>query len=120
MTTEYRGQSDVGRWCGVGRAAVSNWITRFPDQVPQPDAVILNKGAKDPIRGWLPERQAEWLDFADARRAEPTEAGRATAKRARATALLIEQGVTAGTIDPAEGVKLLTELIGRPEQDRKP
>lgn len=115
MTTEYRGQSDVGRWCGVGRAAVSNWISRFPDDIPQPDVIIVNEGARDPIRGWLAERQQEWLDFADARRAEPTEAGRAAARRARKTAALIGEGVREGRIDPAEAVKLLAELIGKPE-----
>ena len=119
MTVEYRGQSDVGRWCGVGRAAVSNWLTRFPDEIPEPDVIIMNEGARDPVRGWLPERQAEWLEFADARRSEPTEVGRAAARRARATALLIERGVAAGTIDPAEGVRLLTELIGRPEHNEQ-
>jgi hypothetical protein len=120
MTTEYRGQTDVMRWCGgVTRNAILNWFTRHPDEVPQPDVIILNEGTDQVTRGWLPERRREWEKFAAARRSEPGEAGRAAARRARTTAALIEQGVAAGAINPAEGVKLLAALIGQPENRQK-
>lgn len=72
-TTEYRGQADVGRWCGVQPAAVSHWMRRFastatdPEGYPEPDVVVLNEGSDFVIRGWLPERRAEWEKFAEKR-----------------------------------------------------
>jgi hypothetical protein len=103
------------RWCGgVTRAAVSNWFTRWPGEVPQPDVVIVNEGSDQVTRGWLPGRREEWEKFAAARKANPAGSAASAARRARSTAELIAQGVDAGTIDPHEGVRLLQELIGRP------
>ena len=120
MTAEYRGQADVVKWVGAhSPSVVSNWIKRMPDEIPQPDAIIVNEGGAQPTRGWLPERKPEWIEFAAKRNTAVAESKSANARRTRATAALIEQGVKAGTIDPAEAVKLLAELIGRPE-DGKP
>jgi hypothetical protein len=106
----HRGQSDVMQWCGgVTRAAVSNWFARFPDEVPQPDVVIANEGTSQVTRGWLPGRRAEWELFAASR--DESSGGANTTKRVRRTADMIYQGVQEGRIDPAEGVKLLHELI---------
>lgn len=109
MTAEYRGQADVMRWCGARTPSViTNWIKRYPDEAPQPDVLIWNESSKDPIRGWLPEREAEWKEFAAKRAEHPVNESR----RAARTADLIERGVAEGRIDPAEAVKLLRELIG--------
>jgi hypothetical protein len=102
------------RWCGgVTRNALLNWFARYPDEVPQPDVIIVSEDTDQVTRGWLPERREEWEKFAAARKAGA--AGRASATRqARRTAELITQCVDAGTIDPREAVRLLRELIGRP------
>lgn len=108
MIPEYRGASDVARWCGVTRAAVGNWMARHDDW-PQPDVVVASEGTEQVVRGWLPERRAEWEAWA-AKRAADHSRGAAT-RRTRRTAEMIYQGVQEGRIDPAEAVKLLHELI---------
>lgn len=112
MTTTYRGQADVARWCGVSRAAVSNWLKRHPDKAPAPDVEIVNEDSNFVTRGWLPERRPEWEAFNAARNARPevTAAGAAT-RRSRKAAERIYQGVQDGTIDPAAAIELLHELI---------
>ena len=112
MTTTYRSQTDVARWCGVQPPAVSNWIRRFPGKTPAPDVVIATDGSSSAVRGWLPERRREWEAFAARLNAPPgrAAAGAAT-RRARRAAEMIAQGAEDGTIDPAEAVRLLRELI---------
>lgn len=120
---EYRGQSDVMLWCGVTRPAVSNWISRHPDTVPQPDVIIVSEDSSRVIRGWLPERREEWEKFAAARKADraaitASAATRSAAsRRAQNTAALIRESVAAGRIEAAEAVALLAELIGQPDQE---
>jgi hypothetical protein len=114
----YRGLSDVMRWCGVSsRPVISNWIARHPDTVPQPDVIIVSEDTSQVTRGWLPERRAEWEKFAADRKQADRFGSVASAsmRRAQSTAALIEEGVTAGRIDPQEAIRLLSELIGRPE-----
>lgn len=111
MTTEYRGQADVARWCGVGRAAVGNWMARHPSTHPQPDVIIRNEGTSSVTRGWLPERRAEWEAFAAARSSEPRSAKRQAASRARRTADMIVTDMQAGVITAEEAAKLLATLI---------
>jgi len=113
MTTTYRGQADVARWCGgVTAAAISNWMRRHPDTVPVPDAVIVNEGGAQPVRGWLPERRLEWEAF-NAVRSAGSAAGSAStaARRNRKAAEKIYQDARAGLIDPATAIELLHELI---------
>lgn len=112
MTAEYRSQGDVARWCGVKRAAVSNWMSRWPDDTPEPDVIIRSENSGTVTRGWLPERRQEWEKFAAERFHGPHIASGASA-RVQSTAALIEEGVQTGRIDPQEAVKLLRELIGR-------
>ena len=111
MTTIYRGSTDVMLWCGgVTRPAISNWIKRHPDEVPEPDAEIVNEGIASVTRGWLPERRPEWVAFADARKATER-ASTGSARRNRRAAEVIYADMQAGTIDPATAAKLLHELI---------
>lgn len=56
------GSAQVALWLGVSRAAVANWLARYPDQVPAPDVVIaFPSGHED--WGWKPQRRAEWEAF---------------------------------------------------------
>ena len=60
MTAIYRGSSDIMQWCGgVTRPAISNWIKRHPDEVAEPDGIIVNEGITSVTRGWLAERRPE-------------------------------------------------------------
>jgi hypothetical protein len=113
----YRGQTDVMNWCGgVNRAAISNWFSRHPDTVPQPDVIIVNEKTNQVTRGWLPERRAEWEKFAADRKSADRSAGAsAAARRARSTAALIRKDAEAGRIDPLVAISLLSELIGGQE-----
>ena len=112
MTTEYRSQGDVARWCGVTGAAVSNWMRRHPGTAPAPDVIIVNEGSKDVVRGWLPERRAEWEAFAADRNARPeANAAGITTRKNRTAAAMIYADMQAGTIDPATAARLLHELI---------
>ena len=113
----YRGQSDVRLWCGsfiTTGAAVSNWIRRHPDLVPEPDVLIVNEGSDTVLRGWAPGRRAEWEAFAIRQKKGPRPE---TATRARRTADQIVRQMETGNIDPAVAAGLLRELIGRPKNE---
>ena len=112
MTTEYRSQGDVARWCGVTPAAVSNWLKRHPDTAPAPDVEIVNEDGTGVSRGWLAERRPEWEAFSAARHANPDSisAGAAT-RRNRRAAEVIYRDMQSGKIDPATAAELLHELI---------
>lgn len=128
MTTVYRGAADVARWCGVSRSAVSNWLRRFPDGIPQPDVIITtevtNRGARsktddDGIKGWLPERREEWETFAAKLRKNPARTANwkaAATRRSRSAAEQVIRGMETGEISPDAAARLLRELIGRPEK----
>ena len=112
MTTEYRGQADVGRCCAVRSAAGSNWMPRLastatdPEGYPEPDVAVLNEGSDFVIRGWLPERRPEWERFAEKRlKTGPKYSP------ARRTAALIYQDMQDGKISAEEAARLMRELI---------
>lgn len=113
MTETYRGQADVARWCGVSTSAISNWMRRHEGLYPEPDIEVVNveSGADDGtvIRGWKPERRPEWEKYA-----QENKRGRNTVAKRRAvkTAERIREMVEAGSIEPAEAVKLLVSLVG--------
>lgn len=58
MTLHTVGQATIAEWCSVTTAAVAMWIIRYNDW-PEPDVEVTNRDGKV-IRGWLPERRAEW------------------------------------------------------------
>jgi hypothetical protein len=64
---EYAGTSDVAGWCGVDQSTVSHWVERFPDYVPEPDAVSALPDENGRRRGnylWKKERAEAWVLFA--------------------------------------------------------
>jgi uncharacterized protein YjcR len=63
------GQAIVAQWCGVKPVTITMWIDRY-DNWPQPDSVT-HTSATSITRGWLPERKAEWLEFATMRAESP-------------------------------------------------
>lgn len=58
MITAY-GPSEVARWLGVSRSAVSNWPERFGGWPVEPAVMIVSGVSVFP--GWLPEQRARWL-----------------------------------------------------------
>ena len=52
------GQAAVARELGVGRAAVSNWLRRYPGATPEP-AAYLNDG----IPLWSADQMEMWREF---------------------------------------------------------
>lgn len=114
MTTRYHGQTDVARWCGgISPSVISNWISRYPELVPAPDAETTNEDSSTLIRGWLAERRPEWEAFAAARkRVLPRgPAAAARVRKNRTAAAMVYQDMQDGKIDPATAAKLLHELI---------
>lgn len=55
----YVGPATIARHCGVGRSTVSNWLARWPEAVPQPDAIV-----DDGRPLWLASRLPEWVLWA--------------------------------------------------------
>lgn len=109
MTEVYRGQADVALWTGVTGPAVSNWMRRWPHEVPVPDVEIRNENSKDVLRGWALDRKDEWMKFAAARLVTPRGPGTSTRRR---TAELIASQVETGEITEHTAIKLLTSLLG--------
>jgi hypothetical protein len=106
-----QGASDVARWCQVTRAAVSNWATRHPDDIPEPDAIIVNEGSTAaPVRGWKLDRKDEWMAFAATRLVSPGAAAVLSARRR--TADLIRRQASTGQIPESVAIELLASLIG--------
>lgn len=58
MTEIYISQAAIARALGVTRAAVRNWINRFPADVPDPAAHV-----DDRVPLWRPEQITEWREF---------------------------------------------------------
>lgn len=54
------GTSEVARWCGVTKAAVSNWMKRH-DDCPKPAVSIITE--KTCTYGWTAGQKQEWLDW---------------------------------------------------------
>lgn len=59
----YVGVSGVAAWFGVSSQTVTKWLSRYAKShpCPEPDAEI------DGTKGWLPEREAEWRQWAESR-----------------------------------------------------
>jgi hypothetical protein len=53
----------VARHLGVTSAAVSNWLTRFPDEAPVPDVVIVSPSGDEQL-GWFEESFPAWEELA--------------------------------------------------------
>lgn len=58
MITAY-GPSEVAKWLGVSRSAVSNWPERFGSWPVAPAVQIVSGDTV--FSGWLPEQRAAWL-----------------------------------------------------------
>lgn len=56
----------VAQWLGVGKAAVSNWLTRHPTEIPQPDVIIVLPSGEEEL-GWTMARREEWIEWFQAR-----------------------------------------------------
>ena len=56
----------VATWLGVTKAAVSNWLARWPEEVPVPAVVIAYPSGNEEW-GWTAGQRAEWEAFRDAR-----------------------------------------------------
>lgn len=61
-TPTYLSQARVADMLGIGRAAVVNYMRRFPDEVPKPAAYLEHAG-REPLPLWLPEQMPAWLKF---------------------------------------------------------
>lgn len=61
----YLNQSALARRLGVTRAAIANYMTRFPDEVPRPAAYLERgeAGESEQVPIWRVEQVAEWLAF---------------------------------------------------------
>jgi hypothetical protein len=57
----FYGPSAVARWCGVGRAAVSNWLQRY-DDFPEPAGVV--RGAARDAFFWRGDQREDWIRWA--------------------------------------------------------
>lgn len=66
-TARYVGVGGVAQWLEVEPGTVSKWLIRYAEThpCPSPDAEIV-EGVKV-TRGWLPEREAQWKEWAEAR-----------------------------------------------------
>lgn len=60
----YLNQASVARWLGIGRAAIVNYMNRYPDEVPKP-AAYMEQGASKSERAplWHSDQLPEWVDF---------------------------------------------------------
>jgi hypothetical protein len=101
-------------WCGkVTRAAVGNWMTRHPDDVPEPDVIIANENTTAVTRGWALERRDEWMRFAAARLGAGGSRTVNTATRSiRRAADVITRQAESGEISEKAAIELLAALIG--------
>lgn len=61
-TPTYLSQARVADMLGIGRAAVVNYMRRFPDEVPKP-AAYLEQPGRERLPLWLPEQMPAWLRF---------------------------------------------------------
>jgi hypothetical protein len=61
----YLNQAAVARRLGVGRAAIVNYMKRFPEEAPKPVAHLERGeiGGSDPVPLWSLEQMPEWLEF---------------------------------------------------------
>lgn len=57
----FYGPAMVAEWCGVGRAAVSNWLRRY-DDFPEPAGRV--RGPKVDNLFWREDQRKEWLEWA--------------------------------------------------------
>ena len=68
MRLETVGQSIAAEWCQVSPQTLAGWIHTRTDW-PPPDVIIRTQ--RHIIRGWLPERKAEWVAYAKIRANSP-------------------------------------------------
>lgn len=60
----YLSQAEVGRRLGVGRAAVVNYLTRYPGEYPRPVGYLADPRATNGLAPVWSERQmGEWFRF---------------------------------------------------------
>lgn len=59
----YLSQAAVARRLEIGRAAVVNYVKRYPDEVPKPAAYLEPDGTQKPLPLWLPEQMGDWVVF---------------------------------------------------------
>lgn len=55
---QFLSQARIAGELGVGRAAVSNWLRRYPTTVPEPAAYVDGY-----LPLWRPEQMGEWREF---------------------------------------------------------
>ena len=57
----FYGPSSVAEWCGVGRAAVSNWLNRY-DDYPEPAGIV--RGPRSDTFFWRENQREDWIRWA--------------------------------------------------------
>ena len=67
QTVWYVGVAGVAAWLEVSPPTVTKWLTRYAEThpTPAPDAEIGEEGSG--VKGWLPEREAEWRAWDEGR-----------------------------------------------------
>lgn len=63
----YVGVAGVAAWFGVSPQTVTKWLDRYAETHPTPEPDAETSEGKNTVKGWLPEREAEWRAWADAR-----------------------------------------------------
>lgn len=74
--TEYVGVATVAKWINVAPKTVNTYRKRYAQTghpCPVPDAVIFEERE---VAGWLPSREAEWVEWAKNRPGQGVGGGR--------------------------------------------